>query len=219
MVRAAGSLVALRLVALRLLALMMVALMLATSASAHRLDEYLQATLLGLTRTGVDVELQLTPGLAVFPSVLPLLDRNLDGRLSPDEETSYAQWVAKDLELVIDGEKAPLRVVEMRFSSLQEMHEGLGSIRLKLHGNHAGTRLAFRNQHLPELSAYLVNCLAAPGDGLTVGRQERDEAQRSIGFVYSFEPLPGKAWISWLVGLGAAAAGGRVLLVLRRHRT
>lgn len=198
---------------------LLVALILATSASAHRLDEYLQATLLGLTRTGVDVEIQLTPGIAVFPSVLPLLDRNLDGHLSRDEEATYAQWVAKDLELLIDGEKTPLAVVESQFSSLQEMHEGLGSIRLKMHGNRAGNRLAFRNHHLPELSAYLVNCLAAPGDGLTVGKQERDEVQRSIGFVYSFEPSPGKPCISWLVGLGAAAAGGLVLLVLRRHRT
>ena len=198
---------------------LLVALILATSASAHRLDEYLQATLLGLTRTGVDVEIQLTPGIAVFPSVLPLLDRNLDGHLSRDEEATYAQWVAKDLELLIDGEKTPLAVVESQFSSLQEMHEGLGSIRLKMHGNRAGNRLAFRNHHLPELSAYLVNCLAAPGDGLTVGKQERDEVQRSIGFVYSFKPSLGKPWISWLVGLGAAAAGGLVLLVLRRHRT
>ncbi len=195
---------------------LLVALILATSASAHRLDEYLQATLLGLTRTGVDVEIQLTPGIAVFPSVLPLLDRNLDGHLSRDEEATYAQWVAKDLELLIDGEKTPLAVVESQFSSLQKMHEGLGSIRLKMHGNRAGNRLAFRNHHLPELSAYLVNCLASPGDGLTVGKQERDEAQRSIGFVYSFSPGPGKPWTSWLVGIGVAAAGW---LVLRRQRS
>ena len=133
---------------------LLVALILATSASAHRLDEYLQATLLGLTRTGVDVEIQLTPGIAVFPSVLPLLDRNLDGHLSRDEEATYAQWVAKDLELLIDGEKTPLAVVESQFPSLQQMHEGLGSIRLKMHGTRAGNRLAFRNHHLRYLHPF-----------------------------------------------------------------
>lgn len=190
--------------------------MLATSASAHRLDEYLQATLLGLTRTGVEVEIQLTPGIAVFPSVLPLLDRNLDGRLSPDEQASYARWVANDLELRLDGQKVPLVVVESQFPSLQEMREGLGSIRLKMNGKRSGSALRFQNHHLPELSAYLVNCLASPGDGLTVGKQERDEAQQSIGFVYSFAPTPGKPWISGIVGIGVAAAGW---LVLRRLRT
>ena len=37
--------------------------------------------------------------------------------------------------------------------------------------------LRFINRHLPKISVYLVNCLAAPGDGLTVGRQQRDQAQ------------------------------------------
>jgi len=43
--------------------------------SGHRLDEYLQATLIGLTRDGVDVEINLTPGVAVLPAVMAVIDQ------------------------------------------------------------------------------------------------------------------------------------------------
>ncbi len=70
--------------------------------------------------------------------------------------------------------------------------------------------LRFENRHLPQVSAYLVNCLAAPSDGLVVGRQARDEAQKSIEFEYSFatDPVPGRPapWIApgplWAVAVG-----------------
>jgi hypothetical protein len=57
---------------------------------------------------------------------------------------------------------------------------------MKLHAARSGRELRFENRHLPQVSAYLVNCLAAPSDGLVVRRQERDELQRSIEFEYSF---------------------------------
>lgn len=187
-------------------------------ASAHRLDEYLQATLLGVTRQGVEVDLQLTPGVAVLPAVLAVIDRNLDGQITPDEERAYAAWVLKDLDLKIDGRSAPLRVVETHYPSRQDMREGLGSIRLKMQADRAGRELRFENRHLPELSAYLVNCLADPGAGLTVGKQERDPAQKSIGFVYSFPGDEARAttWPTWFGILVLLAFGGLVLYRYRR---
>jgi len=94
------------------------------------------------------------------------------------------------------------------------MREGLGTIRVKLHTPRSGHELRFENRHLPQVSAYLVNCLAAPSDGLVVRRQERDELQRSIEFEYSFD-AGGGSRAAW-VGLGAfwpAAIG--MLLVAR----
>lgn len=44
------------------------ALSLVRGAAAHRLDEYLQATLIGVTRDGIDVEIRLTPGVAMLAS-------------------------------------------------------------------------------------------------------------------------------------------------------
>src|SRR5439155_12723888 len=72
------------------------------------------------------------------------------------------------------------------------MREGLGTIRIKLRTARGGHELRFENRHLPQVSVYLVNCLAASSDGLVVGRQQRDEAQRSIAFERSEERRVGK---------------------------
>jgi hypothetical protein len=192
----------------RVVAGALLATSLAGSAAAHRLDEYLQATLIGVTRNGVEVEMQLTPGVAVLPVVLASIDRDGDGRIAADEERAYANRVAREVELRVDGRPAALSLIDSRFPSLQEMREGLGTIRLKLRAEGAGRELRFENRHLPQVSAYLVNCLAAAGDGLIVERQERDESQRSIRFAYSFGE--GAAW--WNRGMLWLAAAGVLLL-------
>ena len=60
----------------------LLALSLAGGAAAHRLDEYLQATLIGVTRDGVEVEIQLTPGVAMLPVLMAVIDQDGDGRIS-----------------------------------------------------------------------------------------------------------------------------------------
>ncbi len=200
---------------MRLLVSALLAMLLAGMGYAHRLDEYLQATLLAPDKDGVEVQLQLTPGVAVLPLVLPLIDRNSDGRISPEEETSYARWVANDLELRLDGRVVSLEVIEKEFSSLDQMREGLGGIRLKLRGKGYGRELRFKNRHLPELSAYLVNCLAS--EGLSTGTPMRDEAQRSIGFVYSVAGAETLSRLLYPAAFGLAGLGA--LLSLRRVRS
>jgi hypothetical protein len=158
----------------------------APPAGAHRLDEYLQATLIGVTPDGVDVEIRLTPGIATLPVLMAVIDQDRDGRISPGEERAYADRVAREVELRVDGVRAPLWLTESDFPAIEAMREGLGTIRMKLHAARSGHALRFENRHLPQVSVYLVNCLAAPADGLVVGRQERDVAQRSIEFKYSF---------------------------------
>jgi hypothetical protein len=115
--------------------------------------------------------------------------------------------VAREVELRVDGMAAPLSLIESSFPSLDAMREGLGSIAVKLRTTRHGHALRFENRHLPPVSVYLVNCLAAPAVGLVVMRQQRDEAQRSIAFEYSFgsDGVPGPR--------AAAAAVGMLLLV------
>jgi hypothetical protein len=162
------------------------AISLVGDAAAHRLDEYLQATLIGVTRDGIDVEIQLTPGVRALPAVMAVIDRDRDGRISAEEQRIYAARVAREVELRVDGAPAALSLIESTFPALEAMREGLGTIRLRLRTMRTGHMLWFENRHLPQVSAYLVNCLAAPADGLVVSRQERDQAQRSIAFEYSF---------------------------------
>jgi hypothetical protein len=154
----------------------------------------------------VELEIRLTPGVAVLPVVMPEIDRDRDGRISGEEARSYAARVVREVELRVDGRPASLSLIESTFPAPEEMRQGLGTIRLKLRasraeGYSAVHELSFINRHLPQVSVYLVNCLAASGDGLTVGREERDEAQRSIRFGYSFgksvHPRTGKEGSPW----------------------
>jgi hypothetical protein len=198
----------------RLAASALLAMTLARGAAAHRLDEYLQATLIGVSRDAIEVEIQLTPGVAVLPVVMAAIDRDHDGRLSAEEERAYAGRVAREVELQVDGVPATLKLTESNFPSLEEMREGLGTIRLKLRTDRTGHLLRFENRHLPHISAYLVNCLAAPLDGLIVRRQERDELQRSLRFEYFFSGSAAQEAGTVPPGLYWLAATG-MLLVMR----
>ena len=207
----------------RMGASVLLALGLAGGAAGHRLDEYLQATLIGVTRDGIDVEMQLTPGVQMLPVLMAVLDRDRDGRISPEEERAYVRQVAREVELRVDGVKAPLSLVESRFPAVEAMREGLGTIRMKLRTASTGHDLRFENRHLPQVSVYLVNCLAAPSDGLVVGRQKRDEAQRSIEFQYSFgaaaAPGPRAPWIAlgpfWPAAIGMLLVARQGVLIYR----
>ncbi len=204
----------------------LLALGLSGSAAAHQLDEYLQATLIGVTRDGVDVEIQLTPGVAMLPVLMAAIDRDRDGRISSAEERAYVGRVAREVELRVDGASAPLSLIESSFPTLEAMREGLGTIRLRLRTARGGHQLRFENRHLPQVSAYLVNCLAAPSDGLVVGRQKRDEAQRSIEFDYSFgtgaAPRPQAAWTAfgpfWPASIGMLLAARMAVLIYKAQR-
>jgi hypothetical protein len=201
----------------------LLALSLVGGAPAHRLDEYLQATLIGVTRDGTDVEIQLTPGVAMLPILMALIDQDGDGRISSEEARAYVGRVAREVELRVDGVPAPLSLIESKFPTIEAMREGLGTIRMKLRTPRSGHELHFENRHLPQISAYLVNCLAAPSDGLVVGRQERDEAQRSIEFEYSFGagavPGPRAAWMAlgpfWPGAIGMLLVARMAVLIYR----
>jgi hypothetical protein len=200
----------------------LLAISLSGDAAAHQLDEYLQATLIGVTRDGIDVEIQLTPGVAVLPMLMAVIDRDRDGRISVEEERVYAARVAREVELRVDGVPAALSLMESAFPALEAMQEGLGTIRMKLRTMRTGHTLRFENRHLPQISVYLVNCLAAPADGLVVSPQKRDEAQRSIVFEYSFAAGaagPLAAWIAlgpfWPAALGMLLVARMAVLIYR----
>ena len=201
----------------------LVALSLTGGAAAHRLDEYLQATLIGVSRDATDVEIQLTPGVAMLPVLMAVIDRDRDGRISLEEERAYVDRVAREVELRVDGVPAPLSLIESTFPTLEAMREGLGTIRMKLRTARSGHEVRFENRHLPQVSVYLVNCLAAPSDGLVVSRQQRDEAKRSIEFDSFFgagaAPGPRAAWTVlepfWPVAIGVLLMVRMAVLIYR----
>src|SRR5918911_254751 len=96
-------------------------LLAAAPASAHRLDEYLQATTMSVEKDRVQAQLRLTPGVAVFRRVLATIDTDADGVISEAEQQAYAQRVLGDLSLAIDGNHLRLQLVSATFPGIEEM--------------------------------------------------------------------------------------------------
>jgi len=89
----------------KVIAVAAVLLCLGALASAHRLDEYLQATILSVEKDHVQGSMRLIPGVVVSSSVIASIDSNGDGILSQAEQRAYAERVLGDLSLTVDGDR------------------------------------------------------------------------------------------------------------------
>jgi hypothetical protein len=156
-------------------------LSLGAPASAHRLDEYLQATIISLEKDRVQVFLRLVPGVAVSPIVIWTIDANGDGIISETEQRTYAERVLGDLSLSVDGYRLKPRLVSVDFPRNEEMKNGLGEIQIEftadLPRGGANRRLIFENHHQSRISAYMVNCLIPRDKNMQITAQNRSENQ------------------------------------------
>ena len=50
--------------------------------AAHRLDEYLQGTLISVEKNRVQAQITMTPGVAIYPILLAAIDTYHDGTIS-----------------------------------------------------------------------------------------------------------------------------------------
>jgi hypothetical protein len=150
-------------------------------ALPHRLDEYLQATLISVAKDRLQAEMTLTPGVAVFPVVASAIDAGAEGAAPQSRERAYAARVLRDLSLTMDGRPLMPRLVSVQFPGADEMKEGLGGIRIvfqaALPRGGRRRRLTFENRHQNRLAAYLVNCLVPADPGITIVAQTRNESQ------------------------------------------
>jgi hypothetical protein len=153
-------------------------------ADAHQLDEYLQASRIDAARDRIVVEISLTPGVAVAPRIIGLVDRDGDGRISSDEIDRYARQVVADLALSVDGTVVPLALTRVENPSWDDVRDGTGTIRLEAQtpcGLAAGAhRLHYVNAHEAASSVYLVNALVPTDRGIAIAAQHRDVLQRSV---------------------------------------
>ena len=172
---------------------------------AHRLDEYLQATMISIGKDQLHAEMTLTPGVAVFPKLAAEIA----------DQGAYAERVLRDLTLRIDGQPLTPQLVSIQFPNVDEMKEGLGGIRIKFEANLPGGagrhNLVFENHHESDIGAYLVNCLV-PGDpDLQITKQTRNYSQSRYEVDYTEAGGP-----SVLLWLGAAALILGVRFAVRR---
>jgi hypothetical protein len=180
-------------------------------ASAHRLDEYLQATLISVEGNQVDVSMRLIPGIAVSSAVIASIDMNGDGVLSPQEQWDYVQRVLSELALSIDGKKLDPKVKSVDFPQIQEMRDGLGEIHIeytaKLPAGGPNRKLILENHNQRQRAVYLVNALAPSDPGISIVAQRRNQVQSiyELDYTQASGPagsLPAKWWTPSLFQLG-----------------
>ena len=200
-------------------------MLLCGAASAHRLDEFLQASLISIAGDRITVELNLTPGVSLFADVSRWMDQDQDGRLSEQEQELYAQRVTRDVALAVDHQTVSLALLERQFPSMDAMREGLGTIRLRLRAEIAtqaagSHRLQFQNRHQPAPSVYLANALA-PLHGIEIQSQNRDPQQTTIAIDYrvtGLENLPAASGGGWLQAAGLGALGALAWFLEKKSR-
>ncbi len=193
------------------------------AVSAHRRDEYLQAARLAVEPDRVELELALTPGIAVADATIADLDRDRDGVLSQGEKRAYVGRVLDAVVLELDGRSIHLQSIESTFPGLNDFRRGEGTIQLhavvtvpqQRDGDH---HLAFRNTNQRDGSVYLANALVPKSDRVTITAQRRDPAQRDLTIDYVLRAGPGASAATWLPG---ALAGVAILatLLMRPSRT
>lgn len=164
--------------------------MLSGWASAHPRDEMVQAAYLKLEPTGLELELDLTPGELVAPRMLELIDSNRDGQLESTEVHGYAVQVLEQLQVQSDGQTQTLELVSASTPKTNVFLAGGGTIQILARTTwpeRAGNRtLEFANAHAPVQSGYLSNAFVQ-SERLQMGRQSRNPNQSQYRLEYGLE--------------------------------
>jgi hypothetical protein len=161
---------------------------------AHRDDQYLQATPVGIEPGGVTLKINLTPGVAVAEQVLAQIDRDRDGAISNSEAAAYAESLNRDLALSVDGRKLELKLTASEFVSAEELRTGLGIIQMEFSaifgllaaGSH---KLTLQNRHLTAISVYLFNAAQPRFATVQITRQKRNDNQSAGEIEFTFHPF------------------------------
>jgi hydrogenase/urease accessory protein HupE len=172
----------------RVLGFAVAMLAVATPSIAHRLNEYLQATTIGLDGERLNVQLRLTPGVDIVRNVLADIDMDADGVLSEPERQAYADRVRRDVSLSVDDRSQSLRLVSSSFEPIDRMTSGQGEIVLLFEAD--GPRgggphtVSLVNHHWRAVAAYLVNVLQPRDEGLHIDAQHRsyDQSEYRVDF-------------------------------------
>jgi hypothetical protein len=191
--------------------------------SAHRRDEYLQAARLAIDPERVQIELDLTPGIALAEAILTDIDLDRDGSLSAEEQRAYASAVLGALELEGDGRPLRMQPGACSFPDAEAIRRGEGTIRLQSAATFprlsiGAHRLSFRNGHHPDRSVYLANALVPASDRVAVTAQRRDVAQRQLTIDYVMRAAPATATAVPLLGAAAAVLSVLLIRASRSHR-
>jgi hypothetical protein len=191
------------------------ALIFGKTAFAHRIDEYLQATIFSLGENRVQASMRLIPGVLVAPSVIAGIDRDGDGAFSDDEKRLYAERVLNDLTITMDAKAIRPKLLAWSFPEAAQLKDGLGEIHIDyvLDVPHGGPdrSVIIENRHLNSTSVYLMNVLVPSDPGIHLLAQKRNQNQSRYELDYqqlaSDSAAPLTTWAKaqvWLNGIQVA---------------
>ena len=178
-----------------LFSLLLALLVLPSAVFAHRDDQYLQATLVAIEPSGVRLQINLTPGVAVAEQVLAEIDRDRDGAISKNEAAAYAELLKRDLALRVDGRKLDLKLTASEFIAPAELRTGSGIIQMEfsaISGPFAAGahRLTLENRHLTTISVYLINAAQPRFATVQITGQKRNPNQSAGEIEFTVHPSP-----------------------------
>ena len=196
-----------------------IVLLLPTSAGAHRLDEYLQATRVDVGRNTVIVDVDLTPGVSIASQVGAWIDTDGDHTISPAESVVYGRQVLQSLTLTVDGITTPIRLADVQSATIADMNAGVGTFRVRALANipmatSGRHQLALTNAHHPESSVYLTNALVPTDTTIRILAQNRTTDQHSVTIDYEIGNTAIRDRFSWLLAAATLLIG--TVLVRRR---
>jgi hypothetical protein len=192
------------------------AVVLGSSVSAHRRDELLQAARISIEPHRVELELDLTPGIAIAEAIIIDIDRNRDGSVSPDEKSSYVRGVLASIELDVDHDRLQMESVASSFPGLDAFRRGEGSIRLQFVArlprlSAGGHGLSFRNTYRRDVGVYLANALVPTDDQIAIAAQRRDIEQRDLTIDFVLR-APASSTPVWLLSIACASVLATLLM-------
>jgi hypothetical protein len=177
--------------------LLLALLVFPSAVFAHRDDQYLQATLVAIEPSGVRLQINLTPGVAVAEQVITEIDGDRDGAISKNEAAAYAESLKRDLTLRMDGRNLELKLTASEFVLPEELRTGSGTIQMEFSatfgplapGPHS---LTLDNRHLSTMSVYLINAAQPRFATVQITRQKRNQNQSAGEIEFTFHPFPPK---------------------------
>lgn len=174
----------------------------ASPASAHRLDEYLQAMRVDVRPESIVLELDLTPGANIAADVLAALDPDGDGIVETSEADAYVTTVLRSLEVAVDGERLAIGLVNRIIPSVDDLRAGSGVISMvataaavQSRGRH---RLRVANGYRNDVGVYLANVLRPEPGPVTIATQSRDPRQQTLTIEYAVAaPFLTRSSMAW----------------------
>jgi hypothetical protein len=175
------------------LPLLLALLAVPSTVFAHRLDEYLQATLVAIEPDDLRLQINLTPGVAIADQLLAQIDRDHDGVISAAEAAAYADSLKRDLIVRLDQRALELKLITCNVPAPTELRSGSGIIQMEFSLSPselaAGThRLTLENRHLPAMSVYLINAVQPRSGSIQITRQTRNDNQSTGEIEFTFHP-------------------------------